>query len=147
MRVIATIAGIILLLPSCAEQKRYAAGCGSVPEGWITPRQGRGVNSLLNIISVEGDGSIVWNGTVIPEVELPRYLKLARQLQPTPVTQIKFASTVDCEAVARLRLLMSSNLDCSDGLCAEGAGKWWLIGDVISEGEANEPFDPDAPPR
>jgi len=147
MRVMATIAAMILFLPGCAEEKRYAAGCGPIPDGWITPRQGRGVNSLLNTVSVVGDGSIVWNETVIPEVELFHYLKLTNQLQPTPVTQIKFAPTVECDAVRRLRLLVANNLDCSYGRCAEGSGKWWLIGDVVFEGVQNEPFDPDAPPR
>ncbi|WEK44316.1 MAG: hypothetical protein P0Y64_05770 [Candidatus Sphingomonas colombiensis] len=69
-------------------------------------------------------------------------LKQTRELLPIPVTQIKFASGVDCETVRRLRRLMTQSLDCNYARCAEGEGKWWYVGDV-GTGPA-EPFDPDA---
>lgn len=134
-----------MLLAGCDKPRTYAEGCGPLPKGWITPRQGRGVLSLLNVISVRDASLIEWNGKPISEGTLQSYLKVTSGMNPVPVTQIKFAPTSDCETVRRLRALMSSNLDCSYGKCAEGAGKWWLIGDVVFPGHPNEPYDPDAP--
>jgi hypothetical protein len=91
--------------------------------GWITPRQGRGVLSLLDVISVRDASLIEWNGKPIAEATLRSYLKLTTGINPVPVTQIKFAPTTDCETVRRLRALMLSNLDCGYGKCAEGARK------------------------
>jgi hypothetical protein len=133
-----------LLLTSCGYQRTYAEGCGPSPKGWITPRQGRGVLSVLSVISVQSDGAVLWNDKPISEERLRSYLKLTSELNPVPVTQIKFSSSTDCDTVRRLRNLMASNLDCSYGKCAEGTGKWWFVGDVIGNGPS-EPYDPDTP--
>ena len=117
-----------------------------MPKGWITPRHGRGVMSLLSVISVASDGTIFWNGRKVSEEQFSVYLKETTGLTPLPVTQIKFADGVDCGTVERLRRAMVQTLDCGSGKCAEGSGKWWFIGDVVFPGVANEPFDPDASP-
>lgn len=134
-----------LLLASCSNPRTYVEGCGDLPEGWITPRQGRGVLSVLNVISVGEAGRIKWNGRPISEADLESYLKQTSEMNPVPVTQIKFVANVDCETVRRLRALMSTNLDCTYRKCAEGAEKWWFLGDVVSPGYPSEPYDPDAP--
>jgi len=141
----AALAGMCLLLVSCRNHHTYAEGCGPLPRGWITPRQGRSVLSLFNVISVRDDSLIEWDGKPISEATLQAYLKVTSGMNPVPVTQIKFAPTTDCQTVRRLRGLMSSNLDCTVGKCAEGAGKWWLVGDVVWRGHPPEPYDPDAP--
>lgn len=133
-----------LLLAGCNKQATYADGCGSPPKEWITPRQGRGVLSTLSVISVRGANAMNWNGETVSEATLERYLAEESQMNPVPVTQIKFSSTVDCATVKRLRALIARNLDCSFGKCAEGSGKWWALGDVVSIGHASEPYDPDA---
>lgn len=133
----------LILLPSCDSHRTYAEGCGALPKAWITPRQGRSVLSLLSVISVSGDDVIDWNGQRISEASLQLRLKRTGDLNPVPVTQIIFAPDVDCERVRRLRALLSSNLDCTSNLCAEGAGKWWFVGDVVSPGHPVEPYDPD----
>lgn len=134
-----------LLLAGCDNQATYAEGCGSSPNEWITPRQGQGVLSALSVISVEGEKAIDWNGKAVSEAMLERYLAETSQMNPVSVTQIKFSSTVDCATVRRLRALIARNLDCSYGKCAEGGGKWWLLGDVVSSGHASEPYNPNAP--
>ena len=131
-----------LLLAGCNNQQTYASGCGPLPSGWITPRQGRGVLSTLSVISVKGDKAINWNGKSISKTVLKRYLAQTSRLNPIPVTQIKFAPGVDCATVKRLRALMAKNLDCSYGKCAEGGGKWWEVGDVVFPGHSAEPYDP-----
>jgi hypothetical protein len=141
----AALAWMSLLLTSCSNHRMYAEGCGPLPKGWITPREGRGVLSLLDVIAVRDASLIEWNGKAVSEPTLQTYLKQTSRLNPVPVTQIKFAPTANCETVRRLRALMSSKLDCSYGKCAEGAGKWWFVGDVVWPGHPSAPFDPDAP--
>ena len=145
MKVKGALAWASLLLASCGTHKTYAEGCGPLPKGWITPRQGRGVLSLFNVVSVRDASQIDWNGKPISEATLQNYLKIVSGMNPVPVTQIKFASTVDCETVSRLRASISNNLDCRYGKCAEGTGKWWLLGDVVRPGVTSGPYDPDAP--
>ena len=93
---------------------------------------------------MKGEKVIDWNGEAVSEKTLERYLAETSRLNPLPVTQIKFSSTVDCATVRRLRALIARNLDCSYGKCAEGGGKWWFLGDVVSSGHPLQPYDPDA---
>ena len=83
------LAWISILLAGCGSHLTYAEGCGSLPKGWITPRQGRGVLSLLNVISVQDAHRIEWNGKPISELTLQSYLEITRDMNPVPVTQIK----------------------------------------------------------
>ncbi|WP_157190053.1 ExbD/TolR family protein [Novosphingobium sp. Rr 2-17] len=122
--------GAAILLSGCHRERTYADGCGAMPSNWITPRQGRGVLSVLSIIDVSGDGTIKWNRAKISETQFRDGLKPLARMNPLPVTQIKFATDVPCETVVRLRKAISTNLDCQYGLCAEGNGRWWIIGDV-----------------
>ncbi len=140
----AVLALTSLLLTSCGNHRTYAEGCGPLPKGWVKPRQSRSVLSLLNVISVRDDSLIEWNGKPISEATLQTYLKVTSGMNPVPVTQIKFAPKADCETVRRLRALMSTNLDCTYGKCAEGAEKWWFVGDVVRRGHPPEPYNPDA---
>lgn len=134
--------GIGLAIAGCGPKRTYAQGCGAIPKGWITPRQGRGDMSLLSVTSVKNDGSIWWNGEKVSEAEFLTRLKASTKLAPMPVTQIKFAPGVDCDTVARLRQKMVATLDCQYRMCAEGSGKWWRISDMIWPGVKNEPYDP-----
>ena len=106
------------------------------------------VLSQLSVISVASDGSVSFNGIKTTQAKLPTFLKETREIAPTPVTQIKFAATLDCDTVNKLRRLMATTLDCQYDKCAEGNGKWWLIGDVV-DGKAPQAYDPDArtPPK
>lgn len=135
---------VSVLLGGCHHQATYVGGCGPLPANWITPHQGRGVWSMLNVISVASNGTKSWNGRKVSEATLASYLKQTRTLNPLPVTQIKFEPGVNCETVSRLRQLMSETLDCSYGKCAEGRGRWWEIGDVGPPFIAYEPH-PNAP--
>ena len=138
-----TRTGVLLagafVLGGCHNQATYAEGCGALPANWITPRQGRGVMSLLNVVSVYSNGTISWNRAKVSEATLTSYLKQVRTLNPLPVTQIKFESDVDCGTVVRVRRLMLETLDCRYGACAEGRGRWWLVGDVGPPFEAYDP--------
>jgi hypothetical protein len=130
---------VMMLLGSCHHQATYAKGCGGLPANWITPRDGRGVMSLLSVITVRADLSLRWNGKSVSDATLKTYLQETATLNPVPVVQIKFAPDVDCDAVARLRRLVSDTLDCKFGQCAEGSGRWWRIGDVGPPFEAYDP--------
>lgn len=121
---------VAMLASGCRHQATYVEGCGSLPANWITPHQGRGVMSMLNVISVGSNGMKSWNGIKVSEAVIASYLQQTRALNPLPVTQIKFEPGVDCGTVSRLRQLMSETLDCSYGKCAEGSGRGWTIGDV-----------------
>ena len=142
-RVIALLS-LSLLASGCGHKQNYARGCGPLPRGWITPRQGRGVLSIFNVLSVASNGSLRWNGVKVSKPAVVGYLKIIPQMNPIPITQIKFDPELDCETVKSIRQLMVETLDCSYGRCAEGNGKWWLIGDVVSDGQPNQPYDPDA---
>ena len=131
--------GVVILLGGCRHQATYAHGCGPLPAKWVTPRHGRGVMSILSVISVASNGSISWNGTEVSDSTLASYLKKTAAMNPMPVTQIKFEPGVDCETVARLRRLISETLDCDFGSCAEGRGRWWEIGDVGPPFKAYDP--------
>lgn len=141
----AVFACLVFVLAGCGNQKTYAEGCAAPPEGWITPRQGRGDLSSLNVIDVPQADRIEWNGTPISQSMLDDLLKQTSSLSPLPVTHIRFGSSVDCATVERLRKVVSNNLDCAHGLCAEGAGKWWMRSDVLFDGQPSEPYDPDRP--
>jgi hypothetical protein len=136
--------GLAALTGGCGHKSTYAEGCGPLPDGWITPRQGRGVLSIVSVISVAADGNLTFNGARLSEPKLGTYLKQSSEMNPMPVTQVKFAPGLDCDTVRRLRRLMVRTLDCRFGYCAEGDGKWWMIGDVIVDGPP-KPYDPDAP--
>lgn len=144
MRSTATLLGLVMLISGCDHRSTYAEGCGALPKDWITPRQGMSVLSQLSVISVASDGSVSFNGIKTTQAKLATFLKETREIAPTPVTQIKFAATLDCDTVNNLRRLMATTLDCQYGKCAEGNGKWWLIGDV-PDGNAPQPYNPDAP--
>ena len=124
------LAAAILLASGCHHQATYVEGCGPPPANWITPRQGRGVMSMLNVISVASNGTMSWNGVKVSEGVIGSYLKQTRALDPLPVTHIKFGSGVDCGTVSRLRQLMSETLDYGFGACAEGRGRWWEKSDA-----------------
>ncbi|GGA54947.1 hypothetical protein GCM10011395_26710 [Sphingomonas psychrolutea] len=136
----------MMFLGGCHHQTTYAKGCGGLSSNWITPRDGRGIMSLLSVITVRADGSLQWNGKSVSDTTLKTYLQETATLNPVPVVQIRFAPDVDCDAVARLRRLVSDTLDCKFGQCAEGSGRWWRIGDVGPPFEAYDP-QPTLPPK
>lgn len=108
--------------------------------------------SMLTVISVAADKTIIWNGDNISEAALKSHLEDSKTIAPTPVTQIKFAPNVDCDTVARLRQLISTTLDCRYRTCAEGRGRWWEIGDVgppfvVYDPHPNLPQDQEADRR
>ncbi|MEG3150730.1 hypothetical protein U1769_12615 [Sphingomonas sp. ZT3P38] len=138
------IAGLMMLLGGCERSRNYAQGCGPPPANWITPRQGKGVLSTLNVISVASNGTVNWNKAKVPEATLVSYLKEVRGMNPVPVTQIQFEPGVGCDRVLYLRRLVSERLDCGYGKCAEGNGRWWEIGDVGPPFVAYDPR-PDLP--
>lgn len=135
----ALILGVAMLVGGCRPQTTYVGGCGALPANWITPHDGRGVMSLLSVISVTSKGSISFNEDKVSYAKLVSYLKQTAALNPAPVTQIKFGAGVDCETVVRLRRLMTATLDCNFGKCAEGSGRWWQIGDVGPPFKAYDP--------
>jgi hypothetical protein len=125
----------------------YAHGCGAMPKGWVNPRHGRGVMSIGNDISVAADRSIRWNGNPVPKGELVHYLRLANKLPDAVFTKVYFDPHVDCRTVKEVRRSMADNLSCEYGSCAEGSGKWWIIGDVMFNDKPPLAFDPDASPK
>ena len=134
-----------ILLGGCQSRTTYAEGCGSLPENWKTPRQGRSVTSTLDVITVSSNGTIFLNGGKVSMAKVASYLKLTAKQMPAPMTQINFDQDVDCETVARWRNLILNTLDCSLGYtCAEGHGRWWKIGDVGPPFVAYDPR-PDLP--
>lgn len=146
MKRTAALLAFSLLVVGCGDKGTYANGCGPLPKGWITPRQGRGVLSFFNVLSVSSDGSLLWNGKKVSKPAVAEYFRIIPKMNPTPITQVKFDPALDCETVRSIRQLMAKTLDCSYGRCAEGSGKWWLISDVVFDGQPNEPYDPDAKP-
>ncbi len=140
------ILSVALFLADCDRPPTYAEGCGSLPRGWITPRHGLGALSTLNVISVSKSGAVTWNGENVSRDTLRSYLEVTKTLTPSPVTQMKFDSQVDCDTVVQLRQEISRLLDCSYGLCAEGSGRWWFIGDVGPPFVARDP-SPGLPPE
>lgn len=142
MKIAAMFASLAFLLAGCGNARTYAEGCAAPPEDWITPRQGRSTLSVLNAIDVPQADRIEWNGKPIPQSTLNDLLKHTSSLNPLPVTHIRFGPNVDCATVERLRRMVSNNLNCSYGMCAEGAGKWWVRGDVLFDGQPSEPYDP-----
>lgn len=137
---------VALLLAGCDRVTTYAEGCGPLPNNWITPRQGRGILSNLNVISVSADKAVTWNGEKISRDKLRSYLEFAKAMTPPLVTQVKFDPKLDCDTVAQLRQEIAQKLDCSYGLCAEGHGRWWFIGDVGPPFVAYDPH-PELPPE
>lgn len=136
---------LAFLLAGCGEERTYAEGCGAPPDSWITPRQGRSTLSALNVIDVPQADRIELNGKPISQSTFNKFLEQTSNLNPLPVTHIRFGSSVDCATVERLRNMVSNNLDCTYGKCAEGTGRWWMRGDVLFDGQPSEPYDPDQP--
>ncbi|MCC6940944.1 MAG: hypothetical protein IT551_04960 [Novosphingobium sp.] len=143
MKIAAMFVSLAFLLAGCGNARIYAEGCAAPPDDWMTPRQGRSALSVLNVIDVSQADRIAWNGKPIPQSTFNDLLKHTSSLIPLPVTHIRFGPNVDCATVERLRHMVSNNLDCSYGMCAEGAGKWWMRGDALFDGQTSEPYDPD----
>src|SRR4051812_45593620 len=80
MKRIGAFLGLSLFVGSCGHAPTYAEGCGPPPKDWIAPRQGRGVLSALNIISVASDGSLTFNGVTSSRPVLANYLRQAGTL-------------------------------------------------------------------
>lgn len=135
----ALLIGMLIALGGCHAQKTYSEGCGPPPETWITPRDGRSVLSILYLVTIDADSAIQWSGTPVSEAKFRRFLGIARDLNPAPVIQIKFASKTSCATVIRFRKAMTDSLDCKSARCAEGGGRWWMVGDVGPPFEAYDP--------
>jgi hypothetical protein len=73
---------LAVLAGGCSHITTYAEGCGALPAGWITPRQGRSVLSMIYVISVAADGSLSWNGDKVSRNEHATSLKQTAGLIP-----------------------------------------------------------------
>lgn len=112
--------------------RTYAAACSRPREGWGQERDGIGHLRVVQPIGVRADGAIRWNGAVIPDAVLRRYMAQMSAMNPEPQAVLEIAPTAPCERVQIVRAIMAAAPLCQGPhpLCSEGRNwrQWPVAG-------------------
>lgn len=110
----------ISLVSGCSSQNYR--DCLNDRAGWEAPAD-RTIALVVipNVVRIQSDGTLLWNGSRITAQSLSSRLSAARKLQPTPQTILSADGDATCKAVERVRDEFEKRLGCEDGKCAEAA--------------------------
>ena len=115
MRFLAGLTGCI------AAASAYASTCVAPLSNWglvqRVPDQAR--EHPLNVIDVETEGVLRWNGTAVTEAQVQSYLRVVTKMNSSNITVLKAHPEAPCVTVARVRQLMNDVLGCDSNSCAE----------------------------
>ena len=98
--------------------------CGGPPQHWsalpIVPSNSH--TQPVNVIEIEADGRLLWNGARIGEEQAREYLGILANLMPRPLLVLRVRPGADCAGVQRLRQMIDSKLKCDAESCGEFDG-------------------------
>lgn len=78
---------------------------------------------MLQPVTITKHNAIRWNGKEISEVTLDRYLRLIRDMNPSPQVVLRVENGADCDGVHVARAKLDHVLECKEwGDCGEGTG-------------------------
>lgn len=110
----------ICTLAPAAPLKPGQATCGSPPSGWQTTQSDS--TRVFNTVGVHGEGDRVrlsWNGAPVTPEQVREYVKITKELNPSPTLILSVAPSAECGEVRRLRQMIDQTLACEDGQCVE----------------------------
>ena len=114
----AALLAVFVAIAGCG-QRQQPKVCVPVLPGWTTPQIGPRPYLLANNIRIRGR-EIRWNGVVVDEATLAKYLRLSSELNPRPFV-IFDPETRNCAAARRMRDVIDRNYPCRDGACGQGS--------------------------
>jgi hypothetical protein len=74
---------------------------------------------LVNVLVVQSDGHLRWNGSSVTEAQAREYLGLLPQMVANWLMVLTLDRGADCNTVSRTRKMMDSVLSCNQSNCAE----------------------------
>ncbi len=110
-----------------SQQTIYAEHrCGGMPSKWGARGAEAGELMTFNRLGV-GLSTMQWNGKIINQATLSRYLAENLKLNPQPITVIVPAQGTNCAIVSTIRHIMEVNLQCSvSHHCVEYSEAEWV---------------------
>lgn len=73
----------------------------------------------VNVVSIDEDAKLFWNGEPVSESQARQYLNIVRQMGPANVTILAADRRADCAFVARIREVMNDDLSCTPRSCGQ----------------------------
>jgi len=128
----------LLLLAACnSAPKTYSKDCSSPLSHWGSEKEGIGHLRIVNAVTIQSDGSLLWNRHKISDETLTDFMGKVGDMNPEPQIVLEIASLADCKRVKSVRKIMDTASICKGpySLCSEGANwRQWPdnLGDVSS---------------
>jgi biopolymer transport protein ExbD len=72
----------------------------------------------INVVSVESQGSLLWNGRPVSQAQVRRYLAIVKQMTSN-ITVLKLEADAPDKIVAEIKDLMTQGLACTPVTCVE----------------------------
>jgi hypothetical protein len=118
------IGSVSLALTACSDQTYSAETmCGGRLANWQAPSAGIGELAILQPVTITKRNVIRWNGKEISAATLDHYLRLTKDMNPSPQVILRAESGADCAEVRAIRAKIDSILECQkSGACGEGTG-------------------------
>lgn len=101
--------------------EREAEGLRAGAPGWTTSEIGSPPFFVANRVLVSG-GEIRWNGVVVDEAMLAKYVRLSSKLNPMPFVMFD-PETGECAFATRVRDIIDGNYLCRDGARRQGTAE------------------------
>lgn len=108
---------LVLALGSCSSQSRGEA-CKFDTDKWRSVRNNPPELSIINRIHVKNDGTF-WNGQKINDKQLSLYLSIASKEETPPFIILNRDDNLSCDEVNRVRVIIETHYECSNGLCGQ----------------------------
>ncbi|RVT92673.1 ExbD/TolR family protein [Sphingomonas crocodyli] len=100
--------------------------CKPPRDYWKKPVLGLGLHVAWNVLTIDQNGFIFWNGSKIRDTQLGRLLEGSHSLDPEPQVYLEAEMGVTCDALEKVRNTMDETLQCrsGNGKCVEGYPKF-----------------------
>jgi len=71
------------------------------------------IDPVKNLLSLDDDGRLYWNGVPIDAPRLRQYLDATQTMNPTPLMVVEVDPKTPCDKISRLVVLVGSVADCT----------------------------------
>ena len=98
-----------------------ASTCRLQPSNWsrMAAAPATSESRPVNVLVVQSDGHLRWNGSSVTEAQAREYLGLLPQMVANWLMVLTLDRGADCNTVSRTRKMMDSVLSCNQSNCAE----------------------------